>query len=71
MTLALLKLKDIFTTNLSCSGDLDIDSYISNLCMISNKYSGLAYWDYHLYFWDKAAGCAERGGSSGLVSFRL
>ena len=61
MTLALLKLKDIFTTNLSSSRGLEIDSYIANLCMISNKYSDLAYWNYHLYFWDKAGECAEWG----------
>ena len=59
MSLALLKLKDIFSTNLSSFRGLEIDSYIANLCMISNKYSGMAYWN--KYFWDKAAECAERG----------
>ena len=58
--LALLKLKDIFTTNLSSSRGLEIESYIANLCMISNKYSGLAYWNYHFYFWDKADECFKR-----------
>ena len=60
MMLALLKFKDILQSVLS-SRCKEIDSYIANLTMICNKYSGLAYWYYHVYFWDKASECSDRG----------
>ena len=60
MILALLKFKDLVLKDIPKRAQ-DIDDYIANIVMISNKYSGVAYWFYHLYFWDKAAEMAERG----------
>ena len=51
--LSLLKFK-VILCNCSSKSTEFIDSYVSNLTLISNKYSNTAYWAYHLYFWDKA-----------------
>ena len=61
MLMALLKLKDVYFSLNMVSRVGEIDNYIKNLTMICNKYSGSAYWSYHLYFWDKAAEFSERG----------
>ena len=60
MIMALLKYKDIMTSVPTRKAS-DIDSYIANIIMISNKYSWQAYWYYHNYFWDKAAEFLEQG----------
>ena len=60
MVLALLKYKDIVGT-ISRTKAKEIDRYVSIITMICTKYSELAYWSYHLYFWDKASECEERG----------
>ena len=60
LKLALLKFKDILQSVLS-SRCKEIDSYIANLTMICNKNSGLPYWYYHVYFWDKASECSDSG----------
>ena len=35
--------------------------HLSNLALISNKYSDNAYWAYHLYFWFEAAEYIDEG----------
>eukprot|EP00111_Clytia_hemisphaerica_P017940 TCONS_00053087-protein len=60
MILALLKFKELISEDFP-SRARDIDMYLANVVMIANKYGGLAYWYYHLYFWDKAAELSDRG----------
>ena len=60
MVLALLKFKDIISQDFP-ERVKEIDMYIRNIVMIKNKYTGLAYGFYHLYFRDKATQLSERG----------
>ena len=60
LILALLKFKDILSSSSSRNTEF-IDRYLSNLTLISNKYSGTAYWTYHLHFWGKAAEFEDKG----------
>ena len=54
LILALLKYKQIIG-DVSERKVAHIDSYIANIILLCNKYKGLAYWYYHVYFWDKVS----------------
>ena len=60
MLLALMKFKDLISNDFPKRVG-DIDTYMANIVMIASKYNGLAYWYYHIYFWDRAAEFSERG----------
>ena len=60
LLLALLKFKDIVRDSFPKKCE-EIDMYIANVITIANKYQGLAYWYYHIYFWDKATEFSHRG----------
>jgi len=60
MLIALMKYKELISADFP-TRVVDIDNYMANIVMVASKYSGKAYWFYHLYFWDRAAEYSERG----------